>query len=410
MAFLNLNTDLITEETLRELSDNTNVTYLSPGSKARLLLDILNEKMGIQAEQFDANVGKAFIRNADGKLLDFIGEIFGVSRSLKEKADVSKEEKNFFFYTLENNFGEINGFEDIIIPANTVKIFNTEDAEEEQIFYVNTEQIVLPATENRFFFSAESRDFGTSSNVGSGTLNFHDFTAYADVTSRSLLVSNSASITYGEDDESDENYRFKIQQQTISGEAGNFSAIRLNLLSVSGVADVVRVKYPRGVATADWLIKAVTPEVPERLIDLAQDAIDEKESSGLENIARAPVTIGLQLQFSITYRSRLEDQIKELIKTTTRRKIIEYVNNLDIAESLVIDQLTKVILNADERILSIGDADSAENFERITLFKRSAVSDSIVKRSIVGDYGTKENERVIIEPSIIDPIIITDNN
>ena len=72
MASLNLDTDLITEETLRELSDKTNVTYLSPGSKARLLLDIMNDKLGIQADQFDSNVGKAFIRNADGKLLDFI--------------------------------------------------------------------------------------------------------------------------------------------------------------------------------------------------------------------------------------------------------------------------------------------------------------------------------------------------
>jgi hypothetical protein len=410
MAFLNLDTELITEETLRELSDKTNVTYLSPGSKARLLLDIMNDKLGIQAEQFDSNVGKAFIRNADGKLLDFIGEIFGVSRALKEKAEISKEEKNFFFYTLENNFGEINGFEDIIIPRNSIKIFNTEDEGEEQIFYTNTEEIILSAIEDRVFFSAEAKDFGSGSNVGSGTLNFHDYTGYADATSRTLLVSNSASITYGEDDESDENYRFKIQQQTIAGEAGNFSALRLNLLSVSGISDVVRIKYPRGIGTSDWLIKAVTPEVPERLIELAQQSIDEKESSGLENTARSPVTIGLQLQFSITYRSRLEDSTKDLIKTTARRKVIEYVNGLDIGEALIIDQLTKIVLNADERILSIGDANSTANFERITIFKRSAVSNSTVKRTIIGDYKTKSNERVIVEPTIIDPIIITDNN
>lgn len=217
MAFLNLNTDFITEETLKELSDKTNVTYLSPGGKARLVLDILNDKLGLQAGQFDLNVGKAFIRNANGKLLDFIGEIFGVPRKLKKKAAVSKEEKNFFFYTFESNFGEINSFEDIIIPANTIKIFNTIDSDAQQIFYTNTEQIVLTAIENRVYFSAESRDFGANSNVGSGTMNFHDFTGYADATNRTLLVGNTSSITYGVDDESDENYRFRIQQQTISG-------------------------------------------------------------------------------------------------------------------------------------------------------------------------------------------------
>lgn len=410
MAFLDLNTELITEDTLKELSDKTNITYLSPGSKARLILDIVNDKLGIQAEQFDLNAGKAFIRNASGKLLDFIGEIFGVTRELKEKSEISKEEKNFFLYTFENNFGEINNFEDIVIPAGVIEVFNTRDTEARQIPYTNTEEIVLLATSNRTFFSAESKEFGSESNVGSGTMVFHDFSGYADAVNKTLLVNNSVSITYGKDDESDENYRFRIQQQTIAGEAGNFSAIRLDLLSVSGISDIIRVKYPRGVGTADWLIKAVTPEVPQRLIDLAQQAIDGKESSGVENTARAPVTIGLQAQFSLTYSSRLEDQVKELIKTAVRRKLIEYVNSLDIGETLVIDQLVKIILNADERILSIGAANSVSNFERLTLFKRSAVSTSIVKRTIINNYKTGKSERVIIEPSIIDPVIITDNN
>lgn len=410
MAFLNLDTDLIAEQTLRELSDNTNITYLSPGSKSRILLDIMSDKLGIQAEQFDENVGKAFIRNAEGKLLDFIGEIFGVPRQLKEKAEVSKEENNFFFYTLENNFGEINNFGDIVIPAGTVRVFNTRDEDENQVFYVNTENIVLPASENRIYFSAEAVDFGTNSNVGSGTMIYHDFTNYADALSQSLLVSNTSSITYGSDDESDENYRFRIQQQTISGEAANFSAIRLALLSISGVSDVVRVEYPRGIGTSDWLVKAVTPEVPQRLLDLAQQAIAEKQGSGLENLAKAPVTIGTQFEFSVTYRTRLEDQKKELIKTAIQRNVTNYINNLDIGESLVVDQVVKTILNSDENILSIGEENSTSNFESITLFKRSGTSNSVVKRTIVGDYRTKPEERVIIEPTITDAIIITDNN
>lgn len=409
MAFLDLTTDFITEETLEVLAANSNITYLSPGSKTRLLLDVMNDRLGVQAEQFDANVGKAFIRNADGKLLDFIGEIFGVERKGREKARIAGEENNFFFYTLQNNFGEINNFQDIIIPTGNARIFNTDDSET-QIVYRNNSEIVLSASENRAFFSAEAEGFGTDFNVGSGTMNQHDFLSYSDGTNRTLLVNNQASITYGRDEESDENYRFRIQQQTIAGEAGNYNAIRLNLLSIAGVSDVVREQYPRGIGTADWLIKAVTPEVPQSLIDLAQTAIDEKQSSGMENTARAPITIGTQIVFALTYRSRLEDQVKELIKTTVRRNIITYINELAIGESLVIDQLVKTVLNSDERILSMGDPNSVSNFERINLFKRSEFTDSKVKRSILKDYKTKSNERVIVEPTIVDPVIITDNN
>ena len=410
MAFLDLDTNYITEEVLQTLASQTNITYLSPGSKARLLLDIVNDKLGVQALQFDENIGKAFIRNAEGTLLDFIGEIFGTTRELKEKAEVSKEEKNFFFYTLQNSFGEINNFEDIVIPAGAAKIYNTIDPDATEIVFINTENIVLPSSENIVYFSAGAQGFGSEYNTGANTIVFHNFKNYADNLSQSLLINNDVSITYGKNDETDDNYRFRIQQQTIAGEAANYSAIRLNLLSIAGISDVVRIKYPKGIGTAHWLIKAVTPEVPQRLIDLSQEAINEKQGEGLENIAAAPITIGTQLVFSITYRERLEDKIKDLIKTTIRRDLITYINSLAIEEDLIIDQLVKIILNSDDRVLSMGSPDTQDNFERINIYKRSALSNTKVRKSIYKDYATREDERVIVEPTIVDPIIINDNN
>lgn len=410
MAFLDLDTNYITQSTLEELARRTNVTYLSPGAKVRLILDIVNDKLGLQANQFDLNTGRAFIRNADGTLLDYIGEIFGTQRDSSEKSKIHEEEKNFYFYTLESGFGAINLTQDIIIPAGGVKVFNSARNDVKQVTYINTKDIILPASETRVYFSAEAEGVGADYNIGSNTLTHHDFKGYADALSRSLLVSNDSAITYGQNEESDENYRFRIQQQAISGEAANFSALRLALLAVPGVSDVIRIKYPRGIGTADWLIKAVTPEVPSRLITICQSAIDDVEGSGLENTSKAPVTIGLQLVFTLTYRTELEDNIKTQIKTEARKNIINYVNNLGIGESLIIDQLKKIILNADNRIESMGQEGSSTDFSKINIFKRSAVSNSVVRRTIIDNYRTKSNERVIIEPTISAPILITDNN
>jgi len=409
MALLNLNTELITEKTLRELSDNTNITYLSPGSKARLLLDIINDKLGIQADQFDKNLGQAFIRNASGTLLDYIGEIFGVQRELKQKAEVLKEEGNFYFYTLKNNFGAINNSEDIYIRPRQVEIYDTIEDGKRRVVYVNTETIVLKADKNKVFFSAEAKETGENSNVGSGTMIYHNFKNYADILNQTLLVNNAVSVTYGKNDESDDNYRFRIQQQTIAGEAGNYSAIRLALLSVAGIADVVRVKYPRGVGTSDWLIRSVTPEVPEKQLDLAQQAIEKVEAAGLENKAAAPYSVGTKLEFSLSYIGELKDEEKNLIKRAVKRKLVEYINNLNIGDALILDQLVRIVLTTDERIESMGDPNSISNFKRITLFKRSKYGNSIIKRTISKDYITKYNERIIVEPTITDPIIIGDN-
>ena len=410
MAFLDLQTEFITEQTLKQLAQNTNVTFLSPGAKVRLILDIMADKLGIQATQFDVNTGKAFIRNADGVLLDFIGEIFGQNRELSQKAEINKEEKNFRFFTLENSFGDINLGQDIVIPAGSVRIFNTDDSSVTRVSYINTEQIILPAGEKAVYFSAEAEGFGSDYNVGSNTLTRHNFTGYADVVNNSLGVTNLSSITYGSDDETDENYRFRIQQQAIAGEAANYSAIRLGLLSVPGVSDAIRIEYPRGIGTADWLIKAVTPDVPSRLIETAQEAIDAVQGSGTENKANSPVVIGLQLLFGITYRGTLETKDKTQIKNEVRKNIINYVNNLDIGEKLVLDQIKRVILNSDNRIESIGSLTSDQDFSKINIYKRSPISDSVVRRTIINDYRTKINERVIIETTITSPIVITDNN
>lgn len=410
MIYLDLDKDLLTQETLQQISRTANLTFLSPGSKTRLLLDIINDKMNLQARQFDTNTGRSFIRNANGELLDFIGDIFGVPRELSSRSEVAAEERNFVFFTEEANFGSINQGQDIVIPAGTAKIYNTQSNEVERIIYVNSEDVVLPANENRVFFAAEAEGNGSDYNAGSNTLNFLDFNAYADSMNRSLLVTNSAPVTYGENEESDENYRFRIQQQTLAGEAANGAAIRLAILSTPGVSDTIRIRYPRGVATADWLVKAVTPDVPQRLIDTVQAAVDDVQGSGMDNQAKAPVTIGAQFIFNLTYREVLDENVKNRIKTEVRKNITNKINNLDIGADLIGDQVVRVILNSDPRIESVGIPGEASNFRRINVFKRSAFSNSVVKRSIIDTYRTKANERVIMEPSLEAPIIISDNN
>jgi uncharacterized phage protein gp47/JayE len=410
MGYLDLTTTFIDEESLQQLAEYSNVNFLSPGAKARILLDIVNDKLSIQARQFDLNTGKAFIRNADGILLDYIGEIFGLQRRVPVRSQVTAAENNFYLYTLEADFGSINLGADINIPRGALRVYNTEDRDAETITYVNTEDVFLPAGETRVYFSAEALDTGSNANVGANSLVFHNYNGYADSINRSLLVSNGSSITYGEEEESDENYRFRIQQQAISGEAANFSALRLALLSIPGVSDVLRIRYPRGIGTSDWLIKAVTPEVPQSLIDTCQTVIDETQAEGTENLAKAPVTIGMELGFSVTYRSVLDDNSKTQIKNEIIRNITNYVNNLAIGEKPIIDQIKKTILNTDNRIESLGDPDSSADFRRVNIYKRSATSDSVVRRAIIGDYNTKSNERVIVEPSVATPIAITDNN
>ncbi len=406
MATLTLDRSHLTEEGLNQLAQNTNLTHLAFGSKSRVLHDILVQKLEQQLTIFEQNVDKAFLRGAEGQLLEFFGEVSGVEKPKAQKASVSAEEKNFNFFTLETNFGAINNDNDIVIPKGT-KIFNSPESTE-KINYILTQDLILPSDETRVFFSARSEVAGSEVNVGEHTLNFHNFTNYADVLNNTLFVTNSASVTYGRPELDDESYRFLIKQQPLSNAKANFTAIDTALKQIPGVADVKRILYRRGIGTSDWIVKAVTPTVPDSLLDLCQRAIDDIKSDGLDHRAVAPETVGLQLFFSVTYKERLEDKEKSKIKTTIRRNITNYVNGLEIGRKLVLDQLINQILSSSDKIESLGTFD--KKFDKIVVFKHSVVTNSRIKKVLLSDYQTEEHERVIIEPNAETPISIFDNN
>jgi uncharacterized phage protein gp47/JayE len=410
MELLDLKTEDIVSNALQRLNSFTNISFLSPGSKARMLVDILSEELGLQASQFDLNTGAGLLKNASGPVLDFLGELFGLERLQEVKSSVTTAEENFVLYTEGNSFGELNNGEDVVIPAGEMRISNTESLNDQSVVYVNEDIIILGTNESRVFFSAQSVSAGFFSNAGGNTLNFHDFTGYADSLSRSLLITNNHGISYGRDRESDDNYRYRIQKEKISSEAGNETAIRLGLLVVPGVANVRRIPFSRGIGTCDWLISSTSVVVSEELLDICQQVISEKQSVGMANDAKSPVLIGTEFVFSITYKGSLEDRQKESIKTEIKTNISNYVNNLEIGEALVLDQIVRIVLTSSDLIESMGDPDSADNFKNTFLYGRSNLSDSLTRKTLTGNYNPRSYERVVLETTIAKPITIIENN
>ena len=410
MEFLDLKTDDIVSNALQKLNDFTNFTFLSPGSKARLLVDILSEELGLQSSEFDSNIAAGFLRKAQGVTLDAIAEIYGLERLTEVRAKVLAAEQNFYLYTLGLNFGSINNGLDITIEPGELRFSNLPTQDSNSIIYTNVDKIILKNTENKIYFAAQSLTPGAGSNIGANTLNYHTFTKYADSLNQSLLVTNNNTISYGRDRESDENFRYRIQKEKISSEAGNETAIRLALLVIPGISNVTRIPYVRGIGTADWLISSTSVAVSNELIAMAQNAIDKKESSGMSNLARSPVLIGLEFVFSLTYRGQLETAQKEKIKSDIKKNISDYVNNLQIGETLILDQIIRIILSSSDLIESMGDSDSSENFKNVFLYKRSGLSNLLTRKTLTSNYTTKQNERVVLETTIENPIVIIDNN
>jgi hypothetical protein len=409
MAFFERSLAELNRLALEDLVEKTNISQLSPGAKARAILESVNRRLNSAYKTFDSNLAQALLSGATGPFLDLLGDVFNVQRLQQEAAITTTGEQNLNFFVLTGTFGDINSNNNILIPAGTI-ISNEEitDDTTDATRYLLLEDVILPATSSQVFASAEAVDTGSSFNTAIDTLQFHNFTNYTDTANSTLKATNSAAIVTGKDIESDTNYKFRISQQTTSSEKANLTAIRLASLSVPGVADILIDRYARGIGTFDVIIRSIAPRVSSALVRTVQTAIDEVEAIGDRGLARAPEEVGLEIRYSLLYRENLADDDKALLEVATANAVEGYVNNLAIGEDFIINEVVQRVLEIDDRIKNIGQANKP--LDDIFEYRDSEVQDNRVRRTLLGDRIAEANQRIIIEESIPNPIIVRSNN
>jgi hypothetical protein len=80
MVFFERTSDELIASALNELQTSTNITQLSPGAKARALLEIVAKETNNAYRIFDLNLARAFLNGATGRFLEYIGDLFGVDK------------------------------------------------------------------------------------------------------------------------------------------------------------------------------------------------------------------------------------------------------------------------------------------------------------------------------------------
>ena len=397
------------DATLRDAFDTLNsytgITQLTPGGKARAIIEILANENSNLAQSFDIEIAEAFVRTASRDSLDLIGELVGVNRLEAKKANVDAAHGNIKFHVISGTFGDITGGIPVTIPKGTALSAQVTIGSVPQIIkYIVTEDVELLPAVSEVYVSASSADAGSKSSVGPGSINKHGFAGYLDYQNESLKIINVSGITGGIDRESDVNYRYRISNAVLSSEGANETAVRLAALSVAGVADIVGVPYDRGTGSFSVYIKSVYPIVSDALINKVQEAVDKSQAFGNTGLAKSPKNVGIEVSVTINYRSPVTDNKKLIIESLAEDTITAYCNNLDIGEPFISQQLINSVLNIDENIESIGRPDRP--FDDLYIYRDSRLSDNRVKQSLISDYVAYFDERVIVEPTISSPVIV----
>lgn len=413
--------DELNLEAIQDLASRTNITQLSPGGKARYILEAVNRQLAAAYRVFDLNIAKTFLARAAGEYLDLIGDLFNVRRLPAQSASVDITDGNLRFYVETGTFGDINNGADITASAGTIISTQTVtrntgaadnftdtgatiSALNHEVIFLLSEDVTLPAASSSVFVAARAMFPGSISSVGARVLRFHNFTTYTDVASNSLKVINNYGIVNGTDQESDDRYRFRIANALVAAEQANFTSVRLAALGVPGVADIQFINGVNGTASFDLYVKALTTEPSVGLLGSVQAAVELVLAFPVRVFVRAPLLVGLEFFLHLNLRSDVEDEEIPAIEANVFDALNDRLSRLDIGESISENLLIETILSADNRIESLGSVPERD-IEDLYLYRtEQSTGVRYRERLLNNNYTAQLNERVILEKSIPFPI------
>lgn len=405
MAFFERTTEEIVSASLEKLSRRTNITQLSPGSKARVLTDIVSEEQGNQHVTFDENLMQVFLKYADLRFLEFFGDM--MNEPIIGATHAVDETNNFMFYVSSGTFGDINGGAQFVIPAGGIVHTVPADTgivtpgieEQPSIEYTIIEDVVAEADASFVYAPIRARIEGSFSNVPRNVLLRHNVTGYLLSSDNLLKCTNNDAISSGEDRESAESYRFRLQNLFRARQLAVPVAVRLAALAVPGVSDIKEVLCEQGPGTFSLYILSSTPTTSSRLLEEVSRVVAQVTGYGNRQFILAPEPLGLELICKVIWspRATREDISRGYI--VMRDSLGERLSRVTIGEEVTFAELRDVMLAASEFAVAIGEAEP-NKFEEKYVYRRDPLTGGVTRNLVVGDKITPlYNERLILETS-----------
>ena len=375
----------------------TGISQTSPGGKARAFADIVGSEMGGLEGRSYAAIGQSLLPFATGDNLDFLGEMYGIPRLDGSTASSSSSDGNFIFYVQSGTFGDINSGSDITVPAGTVLSTGSVTGPTYTTDYV----VTLPAALSSVSFSATCTLDGEVGNISEGAITNHNFQGYTSFRFGSLLVTNNFGIVSGDDEETDTDYQYRINLKLSSKNGAAEADLTLAILNVPGLQNVI---FQRQAGTYLCYVYAVSPTVPTSTLQMVQAQMNTATAWPIVGTAVQPDLIGISLSTTITFVSGATSSQQQSAIANAVSAAAGYINNLSIGQTLVINDISDAILSSDPNILDIGQPN--QPLTSIYIW-RSRDDGTRYSRYLIADYTPAIGERIVVEPSITTPIVLT---
>jgi uncharacterized phage protein gp47/JayE len=387
---------------ITDLSSNSALANLSPGSKARAIVEAMSTVVGTVASDLSVGMISSLLPNASGPLLDLIADMVGLQRLPEIRATIEPGDHNLKYYVKAGTFGDINGGSPITIPAGT-EIRTGSSRGRADATLIQRTAVTLPAGSSEVFFAADQVGEVSSRSIAAGAMSRHTYVGYTDAAFQSLLVTNTRGVA-GRPLESDQNLQYRIANRLQSAAEANQTSIRINCLLVPGVSDIKIIPNKSGIGSYDVVVFGTSQVVADNVVQQVQSQINRHQAVGTRGIAVGPRLVGLTMRIRLRFKDEATAGERNSAANAARRAIRDFIRGINPGEKLILNSLVRVVLNSHSMIQDLGDPN--EPFDQILVWRSTLSGDARFSRHLRQNLSVQNDEELLVEYSVDTPIEI----
>lgn len=308
-------------DTLRRITNSTGISNIRPGSVVRTLVEAILAEQDIQYYQISNIFQGMDIDTATGEDLDRLIKILGVVR------------KGATACIADITFGRSTVMtRDVAIPYGSVISTYSDNSGGTIEFMVDEENAMLPAGQLSIRVRCRAKETGiiyvpmnTVAVMNKPILNIE-------------YVNNDMNIYGGSEQETDDELRERSKTVFSSLGKGTVSAIENAIMAIDGVQDVACIDCARGVGTADTIVVTATIPAPPELVATINEVAENTKAAGIDVQITYPTTFSIDVKLNVMNTNANNDTIGNAVVT--------YMSSLGVAETLILNQLERAVLNA----------------------------------------------------------------
>ena len=340
-------------------------------SVAGSLLSILAQNQVDLQAMLQSGLMDSYLSEASGTALDNFGSLLGLSRQMAQRA-VDYSDTNFQI-GIDPSFAGVTLTKLIsMIPTsvnpgsppsfsrdtNTIIIYRGLRLDRPGSFssYTTTEDVVLQGGTTMAGAPVIASGLGASYNVPAGALTVHNLAEAQpalESIAKYLVCNNRMPISSGSNIQTDDNYRYLLSKQVQAQAAGNEIAIRLAALSVPGVGDIMLKRWTMGVGTFSVYVIGTSPTVSQGVLNAVYEAVRSVTAYPEKFTVSGPEYVGVKLNFALTVPASVTDAEKASLNQRCQAAIIDYVNNLPLGGTLIVNEIIQRIMDISESIIDV---------------------------------------------------------